>query len=263
MKSLLNQVRGFLIDMDGVVYKGGKPIPSAQPFLRELQVRHVPFLFVTNHSALTPVDLSKKLSRMGLSFPPEQFYSSAEATADYLAEKKCKNVFALAEKGLTSAIQKRGIRLTDQHPDAVAVGLDRKAGYKELKKTLHLIQSVTARRGLFLGTNPDTTYPVEDGDAPECGAYLAYFESMQEKKALVVGKPSPIIYRYAAKKIGLPLKSMAMIGDRLDTDILGARRGGMKGYLVLTGHTSKAMSTKGPVKADLVLKTLEDLRKLL
>ncbi|MBL8993514.1 MAG: HAD-IIA family hydrolase [Spirochaetia bacterium] len=252
--------RGFLIDMDGVVYKGGKPIPSAQGFLRSLRSKNIPFLFVTNHSALTPKALSEKLGKMGLDFPPEQFYSSAEATADYLAEKKVGSVFALAEEGLFSALKKRGIRHTEKNPDAVAIGLDRKAGYNELKKTLHLIQGVLKKKGPFLGTNPDPTYPVEDGDAPECGAYLAFFESMVGTKALVMGKPSPVIYRFAAKKIGIPLKAMAMIGDRTDTDILGAKRGGMKGILVLTGHTSRAMLRKDPVKPDLVVETLEEVR---
>lgn len=252
--------RGFLIDMDGVVYKGGKPIPSAQGFLRELKSKKIPFLFVTNHSALTPKALSEKLGKMGLDFPPEQFYSSAEATADYLAEKKVGSVFALAEEGLLAALKKRGIRQTDQNPASVAIGLDRKAGYPELKKTLHLIQEVLKKKGPFLGTNPDSTYPVEDGDAPECGAYLAFFESMVGEKALVMGKPSPVIYRFAAKKIGIPLKSMAMIGDRIDTDILGAKRGGMKGILVLTGHTSRSMIKHGPVKPDLVVETLEKIR---
>jgi 4-nitrophenyl phosphatase len=249
---------GFLLDMDGVVYRGGKPIREALDFLRKLQLKKIPYLLLTNHSCLTPEKYSLKLRKMGIQVPPEQIYSSAQATAQWLTEQKIRRVYAIGEEGLFSALRRHRIREDDKHADHVVVGLDRKLTYDHLKTACRLI----AGGAQFIGTNPDPSYPVEDGFAPECGAFLAAIERATGQSPKIIGKPEVIIFKQAAARLQIPLKYLTMIGDRLDTDILGAQRAGAKSVLVLTGHTTRLHLRFSRIRPDQVVTSLSKLSLL-
>jgi HAD superfamily hydrolase (TIGR01457 family) len=250
----VKKTKGFLLDMDGVLYRGRQPIPEAMDFLRKLQEKSIPFLLLTNHSCLTANGFSKKLSRMGIQVPAAQIYSSAEATAEWLLRQQVREVHAIGEEGVTHALKKCGIRVVKE-AGCVVVGLDRKLTYDHLKVACRLI----AAGARFIGTNPDPSYPVEDGFAPECGAFLAAIENATGKKPLIIGKPEVSIYRFAARRLGLPLSVLTMIGDRLDTDILGAKRSGAGSILVLTGHTKRSDVRKSSIQPDWVVSGLNKI----
>ena len=250
----MNQSRGYLLDMDGVLYRGGQPIPHAREFIERLQQREIPFLLLTNHSCYTPRQLQQKLRGMGHEIPLAHFYSSALATAQWLREQGAQRVFALGEAGLTEALEQNGIAIQNHDVTHVVVGLDRALNYDKLQQAARLI-AVGAR---FIATNPDATYPVEDGDAPECGLLLGALQNVTGKFPQVIGKPEAIIYRQAAENLGLPIQNLTMIGDRLDTDIAGANRVGAHSILVLTGHTTRAMLKNGAIQPDEIW---EDLRQ--
>lgn len=243
--------------MDGVLYHGGKPIPSALGFLRALQRGRIPYLLLTNHGCLTPQGFAEKLARMGVRVPASRIYSSAEATAEWLAAQRIRRVYAIGETGLFSALRKHGIQTSDRRVRHVVVGLDRRITYEHLRMACHLI----AAGARFIGTNPDTSYPVEDGSAPECGALLAAIQGATGKAPIIIGKPEPAIFRQAARRLGLPASRLTMIGDRLDTDILGAKRAGLRSILVLTGHTTRSMLRRSAVRPDRVVSRMSVLTR--
>jgi HAD superfamily hydrolase (TIGR01450 family) len=189
--------------------------------------------------------------------PAKQIYSSAEATAQWLADQKIKTVYAIGEEGLLHALRTHGIRVSDKHhAKHVIVGLDRKLTYEHLKIACRLIGAGAQ----FIGTNPDPSYPVEDGFAPECGAVLGAVQGATGKKPMIIGKPAVIIFKQAAARLKLPLRNLTMIGDRLDTDIIGAKRAGAKSILVLTGHCTRAHLRHSKVRPDRVVSNLSELK---
>ncbi len=246
---------GFLLDMDGVVYRGGAPIASGLRFLARLKRRRMPFLLLTNHSCLTPRGFSEKLSRMGVEIPAAQIYSSSDATAEWLKARKVRSVFAIGEEGLRAALRRNQIRSSHGAAGHVVVGLDRRIDYGRLLRACRLILAGAK----FIGTNPDPTYPLEDGPAPECGTYLAAIQCATGQAPTIIGKPSRVIYQQAARRLGLPLHRVTMIGDRLDTDILGARNAGARSVLVLTGQTTRAMAARSPIRPGRIVRTLDEL----
>lgn len=247
--------RGYLLDMDGVLYRGSQPIEHAREFIERLQERDLPFLLLTNHSCFTPLQLSQKLLRMGMDIPLHAFYSSALATAEWLRGQGVRRVFALGEEGLLAALHVCDIAVETKDVSHVVVGLDRGLTYEKIKQAARLI----AAGAHFIATNPDPTYPVEDGDAPECGLLLGALANVTGRTPIVIGKPEAIIYRQAAERLSLPVENLTMIGDRLDTDIAGALGVGARGVLVLTGHTNREMLLQSAIEPHLVL---DDLRSL-
>jgi HAD superfamily hydrolase (TIGR01457 family) len=246
---------GYLLDMDGVLYRGHEPIPGAADFLRDLDARGIPFLLLTNHACLTPQQFQRKLAGMGIRVPAGHIFSSAQATALWLRKGGARTVFAIGETGLRTALRKCDIRCSARAPSHVVVGLDRHVSYDQLTVAHRLI----ARGCPFIGTNPDLTYPLPDGPAPECGWLLAALQATTGRAPVVIGKPSRVIFQFAARELGLPARALTMIGDRLDTDILGGQRAGMKTVLVLTGHTTAAMARRSPVRPDRVAASLQEL----
>ena len=248
---------GYLLDMDGVLYRGGEPIPHAREFIGRLQKRAIPFLLLTNHSCLTPDGFARKLAGMGLEIGADRIYSSALATAEWLHGQKARRVFALGEEGLFQALRDHRIAVETEAVSHVVVGLDRALNYQKLTQAARLI----AAGAQFVGTNPDATYPVEDGDAPECGLLLGALQNVTGKTPLLIGKPAPTIFRLAARRLGVPMESLTMVGDRLDTDIAGALGVGARGVLVLTGHTRREMVQNCEIQPDEVRDDLSELEK--
>ena len=259
MTEWLREIRGVLLDVDGVLYRGNHVIPGAREFLAFLEGRKLPFIYLTNNSTLSPEDYAARLRAKGFPAQTEQVVGSAEATAHFLAHKHPSRprVLIIGEKGLHQVLDKAGFPLTDNGDEAevVVVGLDRHLTYAKLAEATYAI-----RRGApFYGTNPDRTFPTERGFAPGGGAILAALEAATDCPPTIIGKPEPPIFHLALERLGLPPEHVVMIGDRIETDILGAKRVGLRTVLVLTGVTTRAPSP-GPNAPDLVVPNLYALK---
>jgi NagD protein len=243
----------WLLDLDGVVYRGGQAIPGAEEFIAWLQQTAQPFLFLTNHSARTPESFAHKVQAMGIAVEPKDFLSSATVTAEFLRrERGGKRVFAIGEEGLDRALAGAGIETVEQLPDIVVVGFDRGIHYDLLARASRFILAGAE----FIGTNADGSYPLEDGPAPECGALLAAIEAATGRKPLVMGKPEPHMFEEALRRLGVGKNEAIMVGDRLDTDIAGAKRFGIPAVLVLSGATNREEAARGRPQPDRVLPNL-------
>jgi NagD protein len=243
-------IQGILSDMDGVIYRGKKVIDGAQSFVNRLKERGVPFLFLTNNSEQTPLDLVRKLEGMGISgLTEDNFITSAMATAIFLASQKPGgSAYVIGGAGLANELYKAGFSVTESNPDYVVVGKTAHFNFDMMRKALKLIDGGAK----FIGTNPDVLDPIESGWEPACGSILASIETASGKKPYIVGKPNSLMMMIARKKLGTHSSETAMIGDRMDTDIVGGMEAGMKTCLVLSGVTERSMIESFPYKPDYV-----------
>jgi len=246
----LRSIKSFIIDMDGVLYRGQEALPGAQEFLTHLQEQSVPFILATNNSTRTPGQYVAKLRSMGIEVNEDHILTSAQATALYLSQvaPSTARVYVIGEDGLMSAVKEQGFIMTDKEVDFVVVGLDFQLTYDKLK-----IATLAIRAGAsFIGTNPDTTLPTEGGLIPGSGAILAVLEAAAGVSPLIIGKPQPFLLRLAMEKLGVAPDCTAIIGDRLETDILGGREVGLITVLVLTGISDREELEASPFQPDLV-----------
>jgi NagD protein len=226
--------RAFIIDMDGVIYHGNQILPGALEFVEWLAVNQKAFLFLTNSSERSPLELSQKLSRLGILVDPEHFYTSALATAGFLASQKPGgSVYVIGEPGLIQALYDAGFTMNNVNPDYVVVGEGRGYSLEALERAVKLVFG-GAR---LIGTNPDLTGPVEGGIVPACGSLVAPIELATETKAYFVGKPNPLIMRHGMKRLNATREETAIIGDRMDTDIVAGVESEIETVLVLSGVT--------------------------
>jgi NagD protein len=227
----------FVIDMDGVVYEGGRLIPGATSFLDRLRAGGHPFLFLTNNSQWTPRDLRHRLVGLGIDVPETCFHTSALATAEFLKQQRTGgSAYVIGGHGLTTALYEAGFTITDRTPDYVVVGDTRTFDYEKIEVAARLVSAGSR----FIATNPDLTGPSEQGLVPACGALVAPIELMTGKKPYFVGKPNPLMLRTALRKIASHSADAFMVGDRMDTDIVGGIEAGMRTILVLSGVSSRA-----------------------
>lgn len=242
--------KGFICDMDGVIYHGTKLLPGVDRFLSWIAKEKKEFLFLTNSSERSPRELSQKLSRLGLSIGEEHFYTSALATATFLAGQ-CPggSAYVIGEPGLTGALYDAGISMNDYNPDYVVVGESRSYSYEKIEKAIRLVLG-GAR---LIGTNTDLTGPVEGGIAPACRSLVAPIELATGRSAYFIGKPNPIIMRHAMKKLGTRRADTAIIGDRMDTDILSGIQTEIDTVLVLSGVTGERELLECPYKPSYIL----------
>lgn len=246
----LRSIKSFVIDMDGVLYRGQEPLPGAQDFLNHLQEQGVPFILATNNSARTPRQYVAKLRAMGIEVTEHHILTSALAAALYLSQiaPPRAKVYVIGEDGLISAVEEQGFLSTDKDVDLVVAGLDSQLTYEKLK-----IATLAIRAGAsFIGTNPDTTLPSEEGLVPGSGAILAALEAATGVPPLIIGKPQPILLRLAMEKLGVTPDCTAIIGDRLETDILGGKEVDLITVLVLTGISDREELETSPFQPDLV-----------
>lgn len=233
----LAQVRSkaaFIIDMDGVIYHGNRLLKGAAEFVAWLQRNDKKFLFLTNSSERSPVELSQKLARLGIAVGPEHFYTSALATAAFLASQRPGgSAFAIGEPGLINALYAAGYTMNNVNPDYVVVGESRAYNLETLEKAVKLVFG-GAR---LIGTNPDMTGPTEAGIVPATGALIAPIELSTGRKAYFVGKPNPLMMRHALKALGATREVTAIIGDRMDTDMIAGVETEIETVLVLSGVT--------------------------
>ena len=249
--STLARVQSFVIDMDGVIYRGKTPIAGAGRFLDALRTAGTPFLLLTNNASLTEAQYAAKLADMGIEMEQERILTSGEATAVYLAQVAPPGtaMFMIGEDGLRTALEKRGFVLRDDTDvDYVVVGFDRGFTYKKLATATLAIRAGAQ----FVGANPDTTYPNELGLVPGNGALLAAIEAATDIAPLVIGKPQPAIFELALQKLHAQSDTTAILGDRMETDILGGFRAGLVTVLLLSGVTTRDQLAKEPLVPDLV-----------
>ncbi len=248
--------QGFLIDMDGVIYRGNTLIPGAGQFVSRLVEENIPFLFLTNNSQRTRRDVATKLMRKGLPVMEKHVFTCAMATARFLAEQKPGGTaYVIGEGGLLQALHQNGYAIVDQAPDYVVVGEGRAFTMEMLEAAVRMIHG-GAR---LIATNMDPSCPTDAGPRPGCGAIVAMLECATGVKAFSVGKPSPVMMRAARKELGLRTDRTAMVGDTMDTDILGGVQMGYRTILVLTGSTSREDLARYAYRPDLIVESIADL----
>jgi len=227
-----NEKKGFICDMDGVIYHGNKILPGVAEFISWLQSEGKEFLFLTNNSGSTPKELQQKLARMGLDVPEKHFYTSALATAAFLREQSpgC-SVYAIGEAGLFNALYDAGITMNDVNPDYVVMGEGKSYSLDSLTKATNLVLN-GAR---LIGANSDVSGPIENGITPACRALVAPIEMATGTQAYFCGKPNPLMMRTGLKLLGCHSGEAVMVGDRMDTDIISGLESGMSTVLVLSG----------------------------
>jgi NagD protein len=251
---------GYLIDMDGVLYRGSEMIPGADAFVRELLRRDIPFRFLTNNSQRTRRDVQARLSRMGIEAGEEHVYTCAMATASYLERQKPNGTaYVIGEGGLLTALHAHGYAIVDHDPDYVVVGEGRTFNLEMVEAAVRMI----LRGAKLIATNLDPNCPTQAGLRPGCGAMVAMLETAAGVKAFSVGKPSPFMMRAARKELGLRTDETTMIGDTMDTDILGGVQLGYHTVLVLSGGTSRADLDRYAYHPELVVDSIADLHQLL
>src|SRR5262249_30014406 len=248
---------GYLIDMDGVIYRGHELIPGADRFIQELRSEKVPFRFLTNNSQRARRDIATRLQRLGMEVEEEQVYTCAMATARFLAQQKPGGTaYVIGEGGLLTALDGQGFSIVDHDPDYVVVGEGRTFSFEMAEAALNMINNGAK----LVATNLDPNCPTRDGSRPGCGALVAMLESASGIKAFSVGKPSPVMMRAARKELGLMTDQTVMIGDTMDTDMLGAVQLGFRSVLVLTGTTRESDLSRYAFRPDLVVDSIADLR---
>jgi NagD protein len=249
-------IESWLTDMDGVLIHEGVPVPGAEAFIKRLRESGKPFLVLTNNSIYTPRDLHARLSRMGLQVPIEAIWTSAMATAKFLDDQRPGgSAFVIGEAGLTTALHDVGYILSDAAPDYVVLGETRTYSFESLTKAIRLINE-GAR---FIATNPDNTGPSPEGALPATGSVAALITKATGKAPYFVGKPNPLMMRAGLNQIGAHSESSAMIGDRMDTDVLAGLEAGMETYLVLTGLTRPEDIERHPFRPSHVADSIADL----
>lgn len=247
---------GFLIDMDGVIYRGNELIPGAERFIAELLDLKLPFFFLTNNSQRTRRDVVTKLARLGISVNESHIFTCAMATARFLAtQKPGGTAFVIGEGGLLNALHENGYSVVDHDPDYVVIGEGRAVTYEMVERAIRMVLGGAK----LIATNLDPTCPTQDGLRPGCGALVAMIETATGRKAFSVGKPSAVMMRAARKELGLDAIRTTMIGDTMETDILGAVQLGYRAILVLSGGTSRKDLAAFAYRPDMIVDSIADL----
>lgn len=252
----LRQKNAFICDMDGVIYHGNKIIPGVAEFIEWIQNNGKDFLFLTNSSERSPRELAQKLGRMGLAVDESHFYTSALATASFLASQ-CKggSVYVIGEPGLTYALYEAGFSMNDVNPDYVVFGETRSLNYEKIEKAVRLVMNGAK----LIGTNSDLTAPAESGIIPACRALISPIEMTTGKSAYFVGKPNPLMMRHALKKLGCHRAEAAIIGDRMDTDIVAGMESEIDTVLVLSGVSTLETIDKFPYRPKYILNNVGEI----
>ncbi|MDL4776902.1 MULTISPECIES: HAD-IIA family hydrolase [Thermomonosporaceae] len=246
----------WLSDMDGVLVHEGRPVPGADEFVRRLSASGKPFLILTNNSIYTRRDLSARLSAIGLEVPPEAIWTSALAAARFLADQRPEgSAYVIGEAGLTTALHEAGYVLTDLDPDYVVLGETRTYSFSSITRAIRLID----RGARFVATNPDPIGPSLEGSLPATGAVAAMITKATGVEPYFVGKPNPLMMRSALNVVGGHSESTAMIGDRMDTDIVAGVEAGLETILVLTGVTRREQVERFPFRPSHVLASIADV----
>ena len=224
--------KGFICDMDGVIYHGNKLLPGVKKFVEWLKTENKSFVFLTNASERTPKELQEKLSRLGIEVDHTHFYTSALATATFLASQHPKgSAYIIGEAGLINALYNVGYTMNNVNPDYVVMGESKSYSFDRIELAVNLV----LRGAKLIGTNPDITGPTEYGITPATKALIAPIEMATGRKAYFIGKPNPLMMKIAVKKLGIEAEETVIIGDRMDTDIVAGIESEIDTALVLSG----------------------------
>ena len=252
----IHKKNGFIIDMDGVIYHGNKLLPGVKKFIQWLRDNQKKFVFLTNSSERTPKELKEKLSRLGIEVGTEVFYTSALATAMFLASQKPKgSAFIIGEAGLINALYNVGYTMNNVDPDYVVMGESRTYSYEKIEQAVNLV----IKGAKLIGANPDLTGPIENGIAPATKALIAPIELATGRNAYFVGKPNPLMMRNALKKLKCTREESIIIGDRMDTDMLAGIESEIDTCLVLSGITTMEMMETFAYQPYIVLNGVADI----
>ncbi|HEX8104683.1 MAG TPA: HAD-IIA family hydrolase [Solirubrobacteraceae bacterium] len=250
------EIRSWLMDMDGVLVHEERALPGAPEFVARLSELGLPFLLLTNNSIYTRRDLAARLRASGLEVPEESIWTSALATARFLADQRPNgSAFVVGEAGVTTALHQFGYTLTDRDPDYVVLGETRTYSFEAITRAIRLIRG-GAR---FIATNPDATGPSADGPLPATGSVAALVSRATGIEPYFVGKPNPLMMRSALNKLDAHSETTAMIGDRMDTDIVAGLEAGLETILVLTGVTSSADTERFPYRPTRIVESVAAL----
>ncbi len=252
-------IRSWLTDMDGVLVHEEQAIPGAAGFLERLRETGTPFLVLTNNSVYTRRDLAARLRASGLDVPEESIWTSALATARFLHDQRPGgSAFAIGEAGLTTALHAVGYTLTERAPDYVVLGETRTYSFERITQAIRLV----AAGARFIATNPDVTGPTPAGPLPATGAVAALIRAATGVAPYFVGKPNPLMMRSALNQIDAHSETTAMVGDRMDTDIVSGIEAGLETILVLTGATRREDIERFPYRPSRVVDSVADLAGL-
>jgi NagD protein len=250
------EIKSWLMDMDGVLVHEEEAIPGADRFIAALRDREIPFLVLTNNSIYTRRDLAARLRASGLDIPEGSIWTSALATASFLENQRPGgSAFVIGEAGLTTALHQSGYTLTERDPDYVVLGETRTYSFERITAAIRLIDN-GAR---FIATNPDATGPSPDGSLPATGAVAALITRATNREPYYVGKPNPLMMRSALNAIDAHSETTAMIGDRMDTDVVSGLEAGLETVLVLTGVSTRESAELFPFRPSRILDSVADL----
>lgn len=248
--------KAHLIDMDGVLVHGRRPIPGAGAFIDRLRAAQAPFLLLTNNSRLTPKDHAARLNEVGIDIREHEIFTAALATGRFLRQQRQgASVFAIGDPGLFRALEEFGLKLVDDAPDYFVLGETEIFTFDALTRAVRMVMA-GAR---FIATNPDVNGPTETGMVPGCGAFAQTIAAASGVKPYFVGKPNPLMMREALDQLGVRAADAVMVGDRMDTDIVGGTEAGMETILVLTGVTRKDQVERWPYRPTRILTSVAEI----
>lgn len=251
-------IRGVILDMDGVIWRGSETLPGVPDFFRWLDAYSIPYVFATNNSTRTPEMYAERISGLGVKVEIHQIITSPLVTARFLRDQypNASKAYVVGQEGIYAALHRVGLEIVgdDEQADFVVVGLDRTLTYAKLQAACYQIQ----RGALFIGTNGDVTLPEPDGYIPGAGSILALLQTATKQPPLIMGKPEKPMFEYALSVLGTAPATTLMIGDRVETDIWGAKRAGLSSALVLSGVTDAG--DFGEYQPDGIYQDLADLQ---
>jgi NagD protein len=250
------KIESWLMDMDGVLVHEEQAIPGADRFISVLRERELPFLVLTNNSIYTRRDLAARLAASGLRIPEEAIWTSALATADFLRDQRPGgSAFVIGEAGLTTALHEAGYTMAERDPDYVILGETRTYSFERITRAIRLIY----QGARFIATNPDTVGATLEGPLPATGSVAALISRATGVEPYFVGKPNPLMMRSALNAIGAHSETTAMVGDRMDTDMVAGLEAGLHAILVLTGVTTRQEAERYPYRPSEIVESVADL----
>ena len=269
MKEQNHNIKNLILDMDGVLWHGETPVPGLVPFFDTLRQQSLGFVLATNNATKTADQYVEKLKGFGPEVTPSQILTSSQATAHYLRQQypAGSRAYIVGEIGLHDAMKRQeffileadGFVGADARAEVVVVGMTREFNYLQLASAAYLINNGAQ----FVGTNPDTTFPTEIGPLPGAGSILAFLETATLKPPLVIGKPNKGMFEEALRRIGGTMADTVMVGDRLNTDIAGGHRAGLRTILLLSGITRSEDLAESPIQPDWIFADLASLTSFL
>ncbi|RSL30337.1 TIGR01457 family HAD-type hydrolase [Salibacterium salarium] len=251
----MKSYQGYLIDLDGTMYRGKEPIPEAVTFVKELQSQRIPYLFVTNNSSATPEDVALKLQNMGVPCREDHVLTTSLATAEYLSAQSVKqSAYVIGEDGLKEAVRSAGIVVEEENPGFVVIGIDRSVTYQKLANAC-----IAVRNGAhFVSTNADVALPSEKGFLPGNGAVTSVVTISTGTEPVFIGKPEKIMIEQAVDILGVPSEQTAVIGDNYETDIKAGINAGLDTIHVGTGVTTREALLEKPIQPTYAISSLQD-----